>query len=231
MIKDIKFGLSVVKYGLNYHGVVALGVTVIGAGLLFAILMPMSILTGMLLGVGIICVMQSVSSISTSTMVQSSSHRKRLRTTIPGIFATIIMLFANTLNLLLYGISWFVGKDNGIWYESQGVNYGRGIQDGDYQMCILLSSFIWVCMLWFGAIAIRFLWVGLLIVLLSGRMGMFTYFLLEESSCAISVEMAIILSYVIVLLGCGILYVINYLLYKYPLSERKFRTWMEYESQ
>lgn len=231
MIKDIKFGLSVVKYGLNYYGVVALSVTVVGAGLLFAVLMPMSILTGMWLGVGIVGVIQSVYSISTSTLVQSSPHRKRLRTTIPGIFVTITMLLANTLNILLYGISWLVGKDNGIWYESQGVNYGRGIRDGDYQMCILLASFIWVCMPLFGAIINRFLWAGILILLLSGRMGMFTYYLLEESSCAISVEMAIVLSYVIVLLGCVILHVINCLLYKYPLSERKFRTWMKYESQ
>jgi len=231
MIKDIKLGLSAMKYGLNYYGVIALILTTAGAGFLFAVFMPMSIIPSMLLGVGIMGEVNEVYSLSVSTMVQSSPHKKRLRTTIPAFFAMIIMLLANTLNILFYGVSYFVGKDGGIWYHWQGVEYGRGIQDGDYQISILLSSFIWVCMLLFGALVRRFLWAGVLILLLSGRMGMFTFFLLEEASCAISVEMAIILSYIIVLLGCGILYVMNYLLYRYPLSERKFRTWMKYESQ
>ena len=60
MIKDIKLGLSIMKYGLNYHGVMALIFTMAGAGLLFSVLMPMSILPGLLLGVGIMSVVRSV---------------------------------------------------------------------------------------------------------------------------------------------------------------------------
>ena len=227
MIKDIKFGLSVVKYGLNYHGVVALSVTVIGAGLLFAVLMPMSILPCILLGVGILGVMQSVYSISTSTMVQSSPHRKRLRTTIPAFFVTVTMLLANTLNIVLYWISSLIIENN----KSIIFQIIHKIQDGDYQSSILLSSFLWVCLLLFGAVFIRFLWLGMLLLIVLGRMGLLTFLQLWAYSYTISVEMSIVLSYAIVLLGCGILYVINYLLYKYPLSERKFRAWMKYGSQ
>ncbi len=227
MIKDIKFGLSVMKYGLNYDGVVALIFTVTGAGLLFAVLMPMSILPGLLLGVGIMGVMQLIYSISTSTIVQSSSHRKKLRTTIPAIFAMVIMLFANTLNILFYWVSCIVIENN----KNFVFQYIHKIHDGDYQSNVLLSSLIWSCMLVFGALFMRFLWVTILILFLLGRTGMLTFLLMWAYSYTISVEMSIFLSYVIVLAGCGTMYAINSLLYKYPLSKRKFRTWMKYESQ
>lgn len=227
MIKDVKLGLSVMKYGLNYHGVVALIFTVAGAGLLFSVLMPMSILPGILLGVGIMGVMQSVYSISTSTMVQSSPHQKKLRTTIPVIFAIAIMLFMNTCNIFFSWVSSLVVENN----KSVIFQLMHKINDGDYQANIILSSFLWVCMLLFGTLFMRFLWIALLIMLLLGRMGLISVLYLWVYSYSISVEKAVFLSYVIVLLGCGILYVLNCLCYKYPISERKFRNWLKYESQ
>ena len=227
MIKDIKLGLTVMKYGLNYHGVIALIFTMAGAGLLFSVLMPMSILPGLLLGVGIMGVMQSVYSLSTSTMVLSSVHQKKLRITIPVIFATVTMLLANTCNIICCWVSNFVIENN----KSIILQLTHKINEGDYQGTILLSSFVWVCMLVFGALFMRFLWITLLIMFLLGRMGLISFLYLWVYSYSISVEMAVFLSYVIVLFGCGILYALNCLCYKYPISERKFRKWMKYEAQ
>ena len=227
MIKDLKLGLSIMKYGLNYHGVVALIVTMMGASLLFAVLMPMSVLPGLLLAVGVMGVVQAIYSISTSTMVQSSPHRKKLRTKIPTIFITVMMLLVNTWNIFCYWISCLVVENN----KSIIFQYIHKINDGDYQANVLLSSAIWVAMLVFGTLFMRFLWVALLMLFLLGRMGLISFLYLWAYSYTISVEMSILLSYVIVLLGCGFMYAMNCLLYKYPLSERKFRSWMKYESQ
>lgn len=227
MIKDIKLGLSIMKYGLNYHGVMALIFTMAGAGLLFSVLMPMSILPCLFLSIGIMSVVQSVYSLSTSTMVLSSVHQKKLRTTIPVIFATATMLLANTCNVFCCWVSNLVIENN----KSIIFRLTHKINEGDYQATILLSSFVWVCMLVLGALFMRFLWIAALIMFLLGRMGLISFLYLWVYSYSLSVEKAVFLSYVMVLLGCGILYVLNCLCYKYPISERKFRDWMKYEAQ
>ena len=222
MINDIKLGLSMIKYGLNVRGAIFGVVFGIGAALLFILLFPVGMFSGLLIGIVVGVGVQLIYSLSVSTMIQSSPYKKRLRTTVPTWIAVISMLIANTLYLLMEGLAYLKNTTNPfveVIYES-----------GERETGIVFIAGLLVFSLLYTVIGIRFFWISL--VLLFGALswfrmaaeGMFTF------NLDISMEAAILLSYVIVLLGCGIMYVFNCLTYKYEYSELSFRGLLKRES-
>ena len=202
MIKDIKLGLSLMKNGLNYYGAIADILTGIGASVLFLFLIPVGLFSGLFIGMGVTVGAQLIYSLSVSTMVQSSPYKKRLRTTVPTWIAVISMLIANTLCILMEGLIYLITKNNTNPYMQ--VIY----EIGEHEWYIVADAVMMVYFLLFMVAGIRFFWISILLG--CGGFRLFLSFMegVEFSYLNISLEAAIILSYVIVLLGCGIMYVL-----------------------
>lgn len=217
MIKDIKLGLSLMKNGLNYYGAIAGVLIGIGGGLLFLLLLPLGLLSNIFIGIGVIAGVQLIYSLSVSTMVQSSPYKKRLRTTVPTWIAVISMLIANTIYILVEGVAYLRTKNNTKPYMQ--IVY----EQGEHETHIVAAAVLMVLFLLLTVVMIRFFWISILLEW--GGFGLFLFSMrgVEFSYLNISLEAAIILSYVIVLLGCGIMYVFNCLTYKKEYSELSFR--------
>jgi hypothetical protein len=171
----------------------------------------------MFIGMGVIAGVQLIYSLSVSTMVQSSPYKKRLRTTVPTWIAVISMVIANTLCIFVEWLIYLRIKNNTnpfveIVYEK-----------GEHETYMVITAGFLVGILLFTVVAMRFFWVAILLGYGGWTWFRYTFDRVDVSYLNISLEAAIVLSYVIVLLGCGIVYVFNCLTYKLEYSELSFR--------
>ena len=106
MIKDIKLGLSLMKYGLNYRTTIIGVLVCLGMTVLVETLLPVSIIGAMTICMMPLLIVQLVYSVSVSNMVQTSSCKKRMQTTIPTVFAVATGLIANTIVIIPQWLSY-----------------------------------------------------------------------------------------------------------------------------
>ena len=112
MIKDIKLGMSIIKYGLNFYTSISVVCFLLGLMALNMILLPTPLFSTIFTPLVMMGIVQQVYTTTVSTMVQSSPYKKKLRTTVPTYMAMIEMLIGNTLSLVLHWISYLRTKDN-----------------------------------------------------------------------------------------------------------------------
>lgn len=222
MIRDLKLGLKVLKYALNADdSTIALVVSFV-AGVFFQYLLPFG-MSGCFWGIGMMIVIQMLFSTSVSTMVQSSAHKKRLQTTIPTIIGSGLLVVGNTISLI---ITWFGyqrilnNRDNFYFYVR--------LEPGEVEMGILFSSVLMVWLVLNQFVVTRYFWLGsiclwapLLYVSIYVRM-------VEEMTYPIIPMMtAVIFSYVIILIGCVLMYLIARLNYKKEYSKLVFAKFLK----
>ena len=218
MIKDMRFGFSIIKYALNYDGIITGFLLSWGASAIYGILIPVPILPGLLIGLGTVGLVQSINSATVSTMIQSSPYKKKLRTTIPAYFAFISLLVANLMSIGIHWISYRMIKDSTYFF------FTFGYDSKTWASSIVICSVILVSILLYTVIADVFYWTGIFVGIVMWILFRFSNQSIESIFWEISMETAIVLSYVVVLLGSIVLYVVNCLVYKFEYSPLSFRS-------
>ena len=216
MIKDIKFGFQIMKYGLNFKASMIGLAFCMGIGILFSILLQVGAIGCLYASMGALFTVQLIHSVSVSTMVQTSPYKKKLQTIIPAVVGTLCMLIMNTFAV----ITQWMGYQRAI--NNTNPNLIIIYEPGEYETGYIISSLILVYVLLYTAFAMKHFWVAM-VILIGGciaiqnldRLGMIDYVMIPEG-------LAIALSYVIVLFGGFIMYVISCLSYKKDYSKATF---------
>lgn len=218
MIKDIKLGIAMMQNGLTYvHGIFAFLIAV-GASIIFAFLLPVPMLSGLFIAVGVLGVVQQVYTVTVSTMVQSSPYKKKLRTTIPAYIAGIVLVIGNTMCLVMHWLAYLRVKDNTEIYLML-MEY----DSKEYANSMIICATFMVLFLLFTVLANVFFKLSILVCI-----GIWIWFRVLNTTIEfvfwdISIETGIVLSYVVVLIGSIVLYGVNCLIYKFEYSELSYR--------
>lgn len=216
MIKDIKLGLSLMKYGLNYHMSIFGILLCLAATMFFMWLLPVAAIGGMLLSVVPLFVAQLIFSLTVSTMVQTSPHKKRLQTSVPTIVAAICVLVANTIVVIMHWFNYQRVMNNTDPFLS--VTY----EPGEYETGYLFTAIFLVWILLYTTLSMKYFWPAT-IIMVGGFWAVRAYVEQGELIYIVMPDwVAILLSYVIVLLGCAVFYFITCVTYKKPYSDITF---------
>ncbi len=218
MIKDIKLGLSLMKYGLNYRMTIF--------GVLFSLamtvfiewLLPVSIIGAMTLSLMPLLIVQLIYSVSVSTMVQTSPCKKRMQTTVPTVFAIVCGLVTNTIVIIPQWLRYQQEKNNTNPFLT--ITY----EPGEYETGYLFSALFLVWLLLYTTWSMKNFWLAT-IIMMGGFWAVKTYAEQGQLIYIIMPEwLAIVLSYVIILLGCVLFYITTCVTYKQPYSDITFNS-------
>lgn len=216
MIRDIKLGFMLMKYGLNYHLSIVCALISLGAALLFGALIPVGMIGGMFISIIPMLIAQLIFSLTVSTMVQTSSYKKRLQTTVPTLIATVSILIANTIVVISQKLQYQKAMNNTNTFVI--VTY----EPGEYETGYIYTAIVLVCILLYTTVAMKHFWLGT-ILMVGGFWGVMTFVKKGELTYIVMPEwLAIVLSYVVVLVGCILFYIICLFTYKQNYSEITF---------
>lgn len=215
MINDIKLGLKVVKYGLNVKACVILSVIFLLIGILCDFFVPSAPINGLYIGMGAMLLVQMICSVSVSTMVQTSSLKKRLQTSVPSFVGGAFLLLGNTISILVKLAGLKVLND---WTSAEEVANG-----------IIITTVLMVIMVLYMSGAMKMFWpatVAFFIVYLvyfsfSSKIWSFTT---GESPLILPLEVSVVLSYVTIIVASAVMYLIFTATYKREYSKQNFET-------
>ncbi|MBQ8518949.1 MAG: hypothetical protein IJ455_05010 [Agathobacter sp.] len=214
MIRDIKLGFRLLKYGLNAKSsIIPMGICII-LGVIMDLLWFVGGFSNLFLGMGSMILIQQIHSITISTMVQSSPYKKRLQTVIPTLVSGVYLLIAHTLCLILRWISYEKALNN------TNPDFIIIYAPGEYETGMLFTALLLVFITLYTALSMKCFWLGSIIFI-----GSFMWFSNNADRITYMIMpawLAVILSYGIILLGCGITYLIFYVTYKREYSKPTF---------
>lgn len=210
MINDIKMGFKLMKYGLQFKTSLAGVILLFLGGILTEMGDEVISLSGFAFVMAVIMVYQLVQSVTCSTMVQSSPKKKKLQTSVSAICTGICMIILNTVLVIVKLISVHINNKPVAAVASWN---------------ILDSFFILVVLVYMGA-AMKMYWGATLgFVVLGGVYGgILSASSLDKLVLDIPVSLggAIAISYLSVLVGCVIMYLISLATYKREFSKTTF---------
>lgn len=209
MINDIKIGFKLMKYGLQFKTIVFAAVLLCAGGILVELEDPVSALSGFVIVMVAMLVYQLIQSVSCSTMVQSSSKKKKLQTSVSALCAGICLTILHTIIILLKLVSMHINQTP----ASDVV--------GGLFMNSILTVIVFVYMgasykvFWLSTVAFG-VGCGLLVSTMAR-----THIVIN---IPISFGEAIAISYLAILAGCILLYFISVALYKKDFSKATFES-------
>ena len=217
MMRDLKLGFKIMKYGLGVKASVFALVVCIIASVFFSMLVPFG-MGGLYLGLAVMMVTQLVFSVSVSTMVQTSPQKKRLQTTVPTLISGIFLLLCNTLNLLFAWLGYLRMQNNTNSF------FVITMEPGEFEAGIIFTSGMMVFIMIYAYCSMKYLWAGtiaFLVLFFSGfhylRVGEIVYPIMPT-------WVAVLISYGIVVAGCVLMYGISCITYKKDYSRQTFET-------
>lgn len=216
MIRDIKLGYQLMKHGLNFYRMIYGGLLILVLAIVSEVFTLGGGLSTLVVGIFPMLMVQLMYSISLSTLVQSSPYKKRLQTTVPAIYVTLSMIAANTYCVLSHWINY----EEIARYSSDIAAYMY--EPGEYESSFVLTSVVLVVLMLFGAIGAKNF--GLSVVFIYGVFWGAGKMIIKHGMpyVEIPVNIAIILSYAVTLLGCVLFYIIACVTYKQKHSKITF---------
>lgn len=214
MINDIKMSFKILKYGINYKTSIAFAIIFFVLG--FALeMLGSSLITALYIPIVGIYFGQLIHSVVQSTMVQTSPYKKAMETKLPAIAMTVILLAYNT-----FGILWKLLLMN--------INPER---KEELSMALLGVGVMTIMVMVYFAFSMKFFYPATIIFFIVFYSFCFTngYNMgahiagSEMFSVNISMPVAIIFSYICMILGCVIVYGVSVLLYKKDYSQQNFK--------
>ncbi|MBP3677710.1 MAG: hypothetical protein J6I97_05120 [Agathobacter sp.] len=212
MINDIKLGLKVIRYGLNVKGCVIISVVFLLMGILMDFVVPAAPMNGLYIGMGTLILVQTICSVSVSTMVQTSSLKRRLQTSVPSVVGGLFLLLGNTVSILVK----FVGMKVFAWSSAEVAN---GIVITAV-LIVIIVLYMSGAMKVFWPATISFFIIYLLFFGFSSKMS----FMTSEKPLLLSIEVSVVLSYVMIIAATALMYFIFVATYKRNYSKQNFET-------
>lgn len=212
MINDFKLGVKLMKHGLQFKSSMLCVLAFIVIGIVFEMSDSNMPFGGFYMMIGGVFIYQLVQSVTCAGLVQTSPQKKRLQTTASAMCAFVGTMIANTISII---VKLLVAHLNHTQSSSLAANI------------IFTSGYTVILMVYLGASMKAFLpSSGLFFVLLFG-MGFFYGFLASRSSnleLNLSVGAAIAISYLAVIVGSALMYVVSLALYKKDFSKMTFES-------
>lgn len=213
MINDIKLGFKLMRHGLQFKTSTVAAVLLFLGGILTEIGDAEISLSGFSLAMAASMVYQLVQSITCSTMVQSSSKKKVLQTSVSAICSWICMMILNTVLVVVKLISMHTNNkpmsDVASWL----------VMDSLFMLSVLVYMGVAMKMYWFAVIVFAVGFGGGYGILLST---------ISHGNVVIDISVplggAIAISYLAVFVGCGLMYLISLALYKKEFSKATFES-------
>ena len=217
MMRDLKLGFKIMKYGLGVKAIIFALVVCIIASVFISMLVPFG-LGGLYLGMAVMMVTQLVFSVSVSTMVQTSPQKKRLQTTVPTLISGIFLLLCNTLNLLFAWLGYLRMQNNTNSF------FIITMEPGELEAGIIFASGMMVFIMIYAHCSMKYIWVSTIVFLILFYTG-FHYLRVGEIVYPIMPTwVAVLISYGIVVAGCVLMYGISCVTYKKDFSRQTFET-------
>ena len=218
MINDLKLAFKIIPYGLNFKGNIFSFLLFFVLGLVMEISTPDMGLGGLYVGMGSLLVVQLIHSVCVSTMVQTSPYKKRLQTVIPSIIGGGYLLIANTVTMIAKWIG---------FQHNNNVGYGIRFEgEGAFSNAVVLSSCMMIVVMLYMGVALKCFWPATVIFFIV-FVGLYAITIVSVtrggvSVVALPVEVAIVLSYVAILIGTLCMYWIFKAMYKMEYSKITF---------
>lgn len=210
MINDFKFGLKIIKYGLNVKMSLIVSVFLLIMGFLMDIAAPSAPINGLYMGLGGLFIVQAICSVSVSTMVQSSKYKRQIRTSVPVILGGAYLLVGNTISFLvkLAGMRFF---ELDLAEVSNGMVYNA-----------VLMTIIALYM----AGALKFFWIatGIFFICYPAFFYLANSVHYFEGVMLLPFEIAVVFSYVMIIVAMVLMYLLFVAMYKRDYSKQTFET-------
>lgn len=213
MINDLKMGFKVLKYGLSLKTSVIAAILFVVMGFVFGFMSPSLMMSGFYVGFGAMLMVQLVNSISVASLIKGSPHKKALQTSVPAIVSGSYLLVANTILLL---VEWI-----GCMYFGHDITE---ISNG-----ILYSTIMMIIIMLYMAGAMKAFWPATVIFFIV-YLSFYFYSMIEIydevviSPMIMPVWMAVIASYVIIIVAALFMYGLSMMMYKKEYSKINFET-------
>ncbi len=213
MLKDLKMGFQLMKYGYRIKMNVIFMLVILVIGIIVEITSEgTSFLGGFYLMMTGMFAYQLIMSMDISEMVQTSAMKRRLQVELPVVASTVVYLAAYTFLLVERVIL--------IYQNPQGKEEALYTLFTIVLMMVTIYIFTAICYKYFvaGFILFLILFIGVdtgAVILWNNGIGAWL--------CQIGLGWLAVLGYAVVLLGGGIEYLLGSLLYRKPLSEFAFR--------
>lgn len=213
MLKDLKMGFRLIKYGYRIKMNVIFMLVILAVGIVVEITSEgTSFLGGFYLMLTGMFAYQMIISMDISEMVQTSAMKRRLQVDLPVVASTVVYLAAYTFLLVERVIL--------IHQNPQAKEEALYTLFAIVLMMVAIYVFTAICYKYFvaGFIVFLILFMGIdagALILWDNGIGQWL--------CQIGLGWLAVLGYVVVLLGGGLEYLLGSLLYRKPLSEFAFR--------
>ena len=213
MINDIKLGFKLMKHGLSFKSSIISSVLFLIAGLVFEAGGDLMGIMGSVYAVmGSIMVYQLVQSLTCAGLTQSSPLKKRLQTSISALCTFVCTVILNTI---IIGVKLLIGHLN-------------DVPMNEVTASILVSSFfLIVVMVYMGTAMKAFLLSTIVFIMSCGIVGYFIGMGLGLNwfaSWNISIGVSIVCSYLAVVIGSFLMYLISLVFYKKDYSRTTFES-------
>lgn len=215
MFKEMKKAFAIARYGLRFKMQIIMGLLFLAVGLIVDIISRGStfiggfyiILSGMF-------IFQLIISMDGSTLIQSSSYKRKIQTKYPFLAVVPVTAFSFTAIVIIHSIMANKAFD-GI---SQVDNYNR---QGLY--ILTMGAMMMATMIYFGICYKYFVLGMVLLVILIMPLSTVTTFLsskaMETGGEIYKLSFCIPVAYLMFIIGCVLMYVLSVALYKKPLSK------------
>lgn len=214
MINDLKLTFKLLKHGLSFKSSLLSVLFFFAIGIVFELFSSEMPIGGIYMLMGSIMIYQLVMSVSVSTMVQTSPYKKKLQTSLPALITCPCMLILNTAVVLVKIVS--ANMMNKSVAE---------LSDG-----ILINGILMVVVLIYMGAAMKAFWAATIVFALVFGVG---YSLILNMmfdrigtvpEMILPLEASIAVSYLCIIIGCILMYLVSLLLYKKDFSKTTFET-------
>lgn len=210
MINDFKFGLKIIKYGLNVKISVIVSIFLLIIGILMDLAAPSALINGPYVGMGGMFIVQMICSVSVSTMVQSSEHKRQIQTSVPVIVCGGYLLVGNT-------ISFLVKLAGMLFFELDLSEVANGMVFNAVLMAII-ALYMAGALKSFRIATVCFSVCYLLFYFLMSSV----YYM--EGVTLLPFEIAVVFSYVMIIVVMVLMYLLLAAMYKRDFSKQTFET-------
>lgn len=214
MIKNYKLGLKLLKYSYGIKQCVLFALLFAGIGILFFVVNSSGFLGPLYVGLSAVYIMQLLSTLNISSLVQSSPGKKALQTSIP-------VLVGLPVYLLTYGLT--------VLIEMQLLRIGR-TQVQDVVGALIFAGMIEMWMLVYCGLVYKWFWSSVIMFCTAAIFTEPLRYLMEETVFPyVSLWGAAVIGLVEILAGGCLQYLLSRMVYRLPIARAaQMRTLQKY---
>lgn len=215
MIQDFKLAFKLIRYGLSYKLEVSMGLLFGVIGIVVDFFSKgETYVGGFYIVLSVFMIFQLIISLDVSTLVQSSGYKRKVQLVFPYLVVVPLMLIAFTIVVFLHVSFIYTGVSG----QSAADNF---IMQTQY--LLQLSALLFLTQCYFGFCYKHIVLATILLVIAVIPFSFVSSTLSFMTGVCNSLPLTIVISYILVLGGAGVSYLISALFYRQKLSQMVFQ--------